>query len=55
MADERQTEDKRILIEMLVTIEKRLHIIAFERGGNAEGRSRFRKEFIRILVSSGVK
>jgi hypothetical protein len=49
MADERQTEDKRILIEMLVTIEKRLHIIVFEHGVNAEGRSRFRKEFIKML------
>jgi hypothetical protein len=49
MANEGQAEDKKILIEMLVTIEKRLYLIVFERGRNAAGKSPFRREFIRML------
>jgi len=49
MANEGQTEDKKILIEMLVTIEKRLHVIVFETVEGETGRSRFRKEFVRML------
>jgi hypothetical protein len=49
MANEGQAEDKKILIEMLVTIEKRLYIIVFEKDREASARSHFRKEFIRML------
>lgn len=49
MANEGQAEDKKILIGMLVTIEKRLHFIVFEGDRDAAGRSRFRKEFIHML------
>lgn len=49
MANEGQAEDKKILIEMLVTIEKRLYIIVFEKDREASARSHFRNEFIRML------
>ena len=49
MANEGQAEDKKILIEMLVTIEKRLHVIVFEAVEGAAGRSRFRAEFVGML------
>jgi hypothetical protein len=49
MANERHADDKKILIEVLVTIEKRLHIIVFEADRDADGKSRFRREFTRML------
>lgn len=49
MANEGQAEDKKILIEMLITIEKRLYLIVFEGRQASAGKSPFRKEFIRML------
>jgi hypothetical protein len=49
VASKEQTEDQRLLIEMLVTIEKRLFIIVF--GDNDQLKSqRFRKEFRQIVT-----
>lgn len=48
MATEAQAQDMRLLIEMLLTIEKRLYIIVFGRVDEA-GNHRFRKEFRQIV------
>lgn len=40
MANEEQTEDKRLLIEMLVTIEKQLYIIIVFEGAAVIGSQR---------------
>lgn len=49
MANEEQTENQRLLIEVLLTIEKRLYIIVVGKGDEIGGR-RFRKEFEHILM-----
>ena len=49
MAKKEQTEDQRLLIEMLGTIEKRLHIIVFEHHDQV-GSRRFRKEFTQLVT-----
>jgi hypothetical protein len=49
MANEEQAEDKKLLIDMLVTIEKRLYVIVFAAVESAAGKSGFRAEFVRML------
>lgn len=49
MAQEDHKEDKLILVEILVTIEKRLHFIVSEGTSPLSGKSPFRKEFIELL------
>jgi hypothetical protein len=49
MANKEQTEDKKLLIEMLITIEKRLYIVVFRHADEVRGQ-RFRKEFRQIVT-----
>ncbi len=49
MAQERRTEDKRILIEILTNIEKQLYFIISERK-DVYGRPLFRHEFTALLL-----
>ena len=49
MASKEQAEDQRLLIETLVTIEKRLYIIVFGHADELRGQ-RFRREFRQIVA-----
>lgn len=49
MPKDEHREDKRILVEMLFTIEKRLYIIVSEQGAEGSTQRRFRKEFVEML------
>jgi len=49
MANKEQAEDQKLLIEILVTIEKRLYIVVFDQANEARSQ-RFRKEFRQIVT-----
>jgi len=49
MADPEHEEDKKILIEILMKIERQLYFIVFEVGNNPRGEPRFRKEFVELF------
>lgn len=49
MADDPHEQDKRILVEMLITIEHRLYVIVSESLPNEPAKTHFRKEFIEMF------